>query len=264
MSDNGVAVVTGAARGFGLAIAERLIDRDYRVLLADLDADGVHASAERLGPRASAVLADVRLPGDHAAVAEAAQRLGRLAVWVNNAGVARAGKAWEQTDSEVTLTIEVNLLGMIFGSRAAVAAMRTHGGHIMNIASMSALGPVPGLAVYAASKAGVLNFSTSLQGDLKRARVPIRVHAVCPDAADTALVGGVRGQEDSAILFSGNGLLDPGEVADRAVAMLQGRRIVAAFPAYRSVLARVGALAPTLGLAGLSVMRRLGERRRVR
>jgi NAD(P)-dependent dehydrogenase (short-subunit alcohol dehydrogenase family) len=257
-----VAVVTGGARGFGLEIARRLVARGYTVLITDVDSVAVDKAAAELGPRAHPVVADARDPEDHRAVAAAAAELGRLTAWVNNAGIARTGKAWEHDDADVRLTVETNLLGVLFGSNAAIDAMRGHGGHILNIASMAAFGPVPGLAVYAATKAGVLNFSTSLQGDLDLAGAQIRVHVCCPDAADTKLVRDVQGDENSSILFSGGGLLDPGAVADRAVAMLDGRRIVRAMPGHRAAMARIGAFAPTVALRLLGLLRRVGDRRR--
>ncbi|MDN5750579.1 MAG: SDR family NAD(P)-dependent oxidoreductase, partial [Pseudonocardia sp.] len=183
-----VAVVTGAGRGFGREIARRLVARGHRVVITDLDEGAVTATAAEIG--ATAVAADARVADDHRRVAAAARALGPVRVWVNNAGVLRAGKVWEHADDDVELMIDANLLGVVHGSRAAVEVMRgsTAEGHLLNIASMSAHGPVPGLAVYAATKAAVLNFSLSLQGDLDLDGVPIRVHALCPDAADTAMV----------------------------------------------------------------------------
>lgn len=270
-SRRGTAVVTGGASGFGRAIAERLLTRGHQVLITDLDADGVAATAQALnstgaGPTGGTdvvgMAADARLPADHRRVAAAAAELGPVTVWVNNAGVLRAGKVWELTDDEVALMIDANLLGVVHGSRAAVGIMRERGGHLLNIASMSAHGPVPGLAVYAATKAGVLNFSTSLQGDLDLARVPIRVHALCPDAADTAMVRSEQASPDTAILFSQRGLLTPDGVADAAVALLDGRRVVRSLPAHRAAMARTGALVPRLGLPVLARLRAQGERRR--
>ncbi len=199
--------------------------RGYRVVITDVDASGVAAAADRLG--VTGIAADARSAEDHRGVAAAAAGIGRLAVWVNNAGVARAGKAWEQGDDDVRLVVDTNLVGMIHGCRVAVEAMRGSGGHVVNIASMSGLGPVPGLAVYAATKAGIVSFTTSLQGDLDRAGVPVRVHALCPHAADTDLVRGARSEPDSAILFTQRALLGADAVADAAVGLLDGRRIVA-------------------------------------
>jgi Short-chain dehydrogenases of various substrate specificities len=127
---------------------------------------------------------------------------------------------------------------------------------------MSGLGPVPGLAVYAATKAGVVNFTTSLQGELDMERIPVRAHALCPHAAATDLVRGAQEHPDSAILFSQRRLLTAGEVADAAVAMLDGRRIVRSLPAHWAALSRIGALVPTVGLRGLGPLQSLGERKR--
>lgn len=259
-SSAGVAVVTGGARGFGHEIARRLVARGHDVIITDIDADAVGPAAEAIG--ATGVVADARLPGDHRKVAAAAAERGRLTVWVNNAGVARAGKPWEQSDEDVAVTVEANLLGVIHGSRVAIGAMRAHGGHVVNIASMSGLGPVPGLSVYAATKAGVVNFTASLQGELDLDRIPVRVHALCPHAADTSLVRGVQGHADSAILFSQRTLLDPGAVADAAVALLDGRRIVRSMPVHWAALSRIGAAMPTVGLRTLATLRAIGDRRR--
>jgi short-subunit dehydrogenase len=256
-----VAVVTGAARGFGREIARRLVGRGHRVLITDVDADAVTATAGELG--VTAVAADARLPADHARVAAAASALGPVGVWVNNAGVLRAGRVWEQQEQDVTLQVEVNLLGVVHGSRAAVGVMRERGGHLLNIASMSAHGPVPGLAVYAATKAAVLSFTTSLQGELDMARVPVRAHALCPDAADTALVRSEQASPDTAILFSQRSLLTPAAVADAAVALLDGRRVVRSVPGHRSAGMRIAGALPRLGLPVLARLRAQGDRRRL-
>lgn len=262
MTGRGSAVVTGAARGFGLEIARRLVDRGHQVVLCDVDEAEVKAAAESLGPRAVGMAADVRDPEAHRRVAAAAAGLGPVEVWVNNAGVAFAAKAWEHSDDDVRRTIEVNLLGAMYGSRAAVDAMGSRGGQILNVASLAAHGPAPGLGVYAATKAGALSFTVSLQGDLNVAGLPIRTHVICPDASDTRMVRDVVDEPDSALLFSGGALLDPADVADHAVAMLDGRRLVRTVPAWRSPLARAGALTPSVGLKLLRVMRWFGNRRR--
>lgn len=256
------AVVTGAARGFGLEIAKRLIGRGHFVVLADVDPAGVERAAASLGTRAAGVVADVRDPEAHARVAAAAASHGPLAVWVNNAGVAPTGKAWQHTDGELRRTVDVNLLGVVYGSRAAVGAMEARGGQILNIASLAGLGPVPGLTVYAATKAAIVSFTIGLQGDLDLAGVPIRAHVLCPDASDTRMVRDVAGEPDAALLFSGGGLLEPGDVADEAVAMLDGRRLVRTVPAWRAGIVRAGALTPSAGLKVLRAMRWYGDRRR--
>src|SRR4051794_21276947 len=121
---------------------------------------------------------DVRDPEAHRAAATAAAERGPLKAWFNNAGILRTDKTWAHSDDQVRQMVEANLLGVIWGSRTAVEAMRPGGGHIVNMASMSSFGPVPGLAVYGATKHAVLGFTGSLQGDLEQAGIPIRLHAV--------------------------------------------------------------------------------------
>ena len=261
----GVAVVTGAGRGFGREVARRLSGRGYTVLCTDIDAAAAAATAEQVGGFSMAL--DVRDAAAHREVAAAAAERGPIEVWVNNAGLLRTVKAWEHPDDEVRLLVDVNVLGVMYGSRAAVDAMRNGGGqnrHIINIASLSALTPVPGLAVYAATKHAVLGFTGSLQGDLDVAGLPITVHAVCPDAADTQMVRERAADEDAAMIFSGPRLLTADEVADRTVALLDSKVLVAVIPRWRGWVARSSAMAGRHALRATGLLRRQGERRRAR
>jgi short-subunit dehydrogenase len=160
------------------------------------------------------------------------------------------------------MMVEANLLGVMWGSRTAVDAMADGGGHIVNIASMSAFGAVPGLATYGATKHAVLAFSTSLQGDLDEAGIPIRVHAVCPDTVETEMVEEREQDLDAAIIFSAPKLLDPADVAEKAVSLIDTRKIVLALPRSRAWTARVLAPFPRVALKALALFRRIGERKR--
>jgi NAD(P)-dependent dehydrogenase (short-subunit alcohol dehydrogenase family) len=256
------AVVTGAGRGIGLEIARRLASRGYAVLATDVDPQAAERTAAELGEPAWGLGLDVRDPEGHRVAAAAAAERGTLRVWVNNAGVLRTQKVWMHSDDDVRLMVEANLLGVIWGSRAAVDAMRSGGGQIINIASLSAFGAVPGLSVYAGTKAGVLNFTTSLQGDLRQAGIDIAVHAVCPDSVGTDMVQERVGDPDSAIIFSAPRILTAAEVAERTVALLDSGKIVLVVPTWRGWVARSLAPFPRLGLKLLSAFRRSGERKR--
>jgi NAD(P)-dependent dehydrogenase (short-subunit alcohol dehydrogenase family) len=259
----GVAVVTGAGRGFGRAIAGRLARRGHTVLATDVDAETVAEVAEEIG--GSSMQLDVRDPEQHRAAARAAADLGPVEVWVNNAGVMRAGYAWEHSDDDVRLTCEVDLLGVIWGSLAAVEAMREGSGdrHILNIGSLAALGPVPGLSMYAAAKHGVLGFTGSLQGDLLDAGIPITVHALCPDAADTPLLREHDHEAAAAINWSGPRLLSADEVADHAVALLDSKKLIRIVPAWRGWGARAMSMAGRSALRAAPILRKQGDRHRV-
>jgi NAD(P)-dependent dehydrogenase (short-subunit alcohol dehydrogenase family) len=258
------AVVTGGGRGMGRLIAQRLSRRGYAVLVTDINAQAAEAAAREIGSSAWAMAQDVRNADSHRQVAKAAGERGPLKVWVNNAGVLKADTGWGHSDVDVALQVEVNLLGLMWGSRAAVEAMRDGGGHIINLGSMSALTPTPGLAVYGATKMGVLGFSISLQGDLNHARIPVKVSVICPDAVETDMVKQVEGERDSALLFSSGKLLTPDRVADLAVGLLDDYKLVLVYPRSRGVLARIVAPFPELGLKILEQYRRLGERNRKR
>jgi NAD(P)-dependent dehydrogenase (short-subunit alcohol dehydrogenase family) len=260
----GVAVVTGAGRGFGRAIALRLARRGHFVLATDVDEDAAAAVAEETG--GASMRLDVRDPEQHRAAARAAAEHGPLEVWVNNAGVMRAGHAWEHSDDDVRLTVDVDLLGVIWGSLAAVDAMKGASGgdrHIVNIGSLAALGPVPGLSMYAAAKHGVLGFTGSLQGDLFDAGIPITVHALCPDAADTPLLREHDHEPAAAINWSGPRLLSADEVAEHTVALLDSKKLVRIVPAWRGWGARGMSMAGRPALRAAPILRKLGNRNRV-
>ena len=260
-----VAVVTGTGRGFGREIARRLAGRGYTVLATDIDAESAARTADEVGGFSTRL--DVRDPEAHREAARLAGERGPLEVWVNNAGVLRARKVWEHDDEEVRLLAEVNLMGVIWGSRAAVDAMRERGGqnmHVINLASLSALVPVPGLAVYAATKHAVVGFTSSLAGDLHAARIPITAHAVCPDGADTDMTRERAGDHDSAIIWSAPRMLSAGEVADGVVGLLDSKRLVHVIPRWRGWAARGTAAVGRPALLSAELLRKQGERRRSR
>jgi short-subunit dehydrogenase len=140
--------------------------------------------------------------------------------------------------------------------------MRALGGDIVNLASMSSFGAVPGLAVYGATKHAVLGFTLSLQGDLDEARIPIRTHAICPDAVDTGMVREREAENDAAIIFSAPRFLRPEEVAQEIVAVIGERRPLRIVPRSRGVLVRSLALFPKFSLRLLPLFKRQGQKKR--
>jgi NAD(P)-dependent dehydrogenase (short-subunit alcohol dehydrogenase family) len=251
-----VAVVTGAGRGLGRCIAERLAQRGHHVIVTDIDAAAASATAAAIG--GTAERQDVRDPESHRAIARVAAEHGRLAVWVNNAGVLVVGDSWTQSDAEVRRMVEVNLLGVIWGCQAAVPAM-SGGGHILNIASMSSLVPAPGLAVYGATKHGVLGYSLALAGELRRAHPQLHVSTLCPDAIRGDMTDAVSHDASAGILFSSGTLLSLDEVADAAIELLDHPRLVRAIPPYRAALIHLLRPFPRLGLPLLEQFAKLGR-----
>ncbi len=154
--------------------------------------------------------------------------------------------------------VQVNLMGVLWGMRAALEAFGPEGGDVVNTASLSGLGPVPGLSVYAATKAAVVSLSTSVHAETPR---NVRVHALCPDGVDTEMVDGMdpRGMA-KALVHSGGGLLTVDAVAAEAVGLIGSSRVVRSLPAWRGGLMRVTSQAPSVAMRGLPQFVALGQR----
>jgi NAD(P)-dependent dehydrogenase (short-subunit alcohol dehydrogenase family) len=235
------AVVTGAGRGLGLEIARALARRGLSVHVTDLDGEAAFAAAAGIGGSAFASELDVRDHDACLAVARAtADRAGPLEVWVNNAGVLVTGRAWEHGAETTRLLFEVNALGTVNGTVAALELMRPVGrGHVINIVSLAGLGAPPGEALYAATKHAALGYSLGTLHDLRRDGLhDLHVSAVCPDGIWTPMIADRLDDPDAAPSFSGQ-LLRAEEVAPRVVALLDRPRAVLTIPRWRGVVVRL-------------------------
>jgi len=250
-------VVTGGARGIGRGIAERMVGRGYAVLVTDIDGEAARRTAEEIGA-AAGIEHDVRDPAAHRFVATTAHDHGRLAVWVNNAGVGDDGLLADLTDEQVRRLVEVNFLGYAWGMRAAQGAFDGRGGDILNIGSLSGHGPVPGLSVYAATKAAVVSLTMSVSAEVAG---NVRVHVICPDGVRTALLDGMDVDGlGSQLTHSGARILTVDEAADAAVALLGTRRVVRTVPTWRGALVRTTTLAPSVARRAAPLFAARGRR----
>jgi 3-oxoacyl-[acyl-carrier protein] reductase len=183
------ALVTGAARGIGLAVSERLLRDGARVAMVDRDAALVDGAAKRLGPAARAIVADVTKTAEvNAAVATAHDWHGGLEVVVNNAGITgRSFPTWQLTDEDWHEVIAIDLTGVFLVCRAAVTAMRPRRrGRIVNIASIAGKEGNPTLVPYSTAKAGVIGLTKALAKEV--ATDGILVNAVAPAVIGTELL----------------------------------------------------------------------------
>lgn len=192
--------ITGAASGIGLATAKRFAAGGWFVGLADIDAKGLAAALDAIGPANGMTCGlDVRHRSawkrELAVFARATD--GRLDVLMNNAGIARGGYLETQTPDEVDLQLDVNLKGVLNGCQAGFDLLAaTPGAIVVNVASVAGVVAPPRLAVYAATKFAVRGLSEALEAEF--ARIGVGVRCIMPWFIDTPLLDKARlsGNED--------------------------------------------------------------------
>jgi 3(or 17)beta-hydroxysteroid dehydrogenase len=194
--DRRIALVTGAGGGIGAATCRRLSKDGAAVVAADVNFDSAVAVAEQItqgGGRAMAKRLNVINQDEwRAVVSDTLKNFGGLDILVNNAGVAHIKPLEAVSFEEWNSDINVNLNGAFLGIKASLEAMRdsakrTHGGSIINIASVSAIKGSPGMPAYSASKGGLRLFSKAIAVDFARRRYGIRVNTIFPGLIDTSL-----------------------------------------------------------------------------
>ncbi|MFG6519402.1 SDR family NAD(P)-dependent oxidoreductase [Sulfitobacter sp. 1A13496] len=188
-----VALITGAARGIGLATAALFHAEGRRVVLLDRDAEELAEAAATLSG-ALAITCDVSIPQQVAqAVAEMEQTFGRLDILVNNAGVADFGPLAETDFARWRRVMETNLDGVFLMSQACLPLLNARGGAIINIASISGLRASTLRIAYGTSKAAVIHLTKQQAAEL--GEVGIRANCVCPGPVDTKLALAVHSPE---------------------------------------------------------------------
>lgn len=243
------AAVTGAGNGIGRAIALHLARAGARVALGDIDHAAARAVAEEIGERAIAVALDVADHAQFAAFLDTAEaRHGPLSVMVNNAGVDWVGPFHEEPDEVSRREIAINLYGAVNGSKLALARMLPRGsGHLVNVASGVGRVPLPGSAVYAATKHGVVGLTESLRLEYRGRGIAFSV--IQPAQVDTAMIDG-QGRPPLLPVIS------PDDVAEAVVGALRSGRFEVWVPRSQGATAKLGTMLPRA--AREAVMRLVG------
>lgn len=193
-----VAIVTGAASGFGRGIAEAFVREGAKVVIADIDDDKAAAVAQEIEEHAVAVRADVTRKADVAAmVATAAEVFGGLDILVNNAGATHRNQSLMTVgEDEFDRIYAVNVKSIYLTTLAAVPLMEKRGGGvIINTASTAGLRPRPGLTWYNGSKGAVITLTKSMAAEL--APKNIRVNAINPVIGETGMLEQFMGMPDT-------------------------------------------------------------------
>ena len=187
-----VVAITGGARGIGKCTAQALIRRGARVAIGDLDLELAEQTAAELGGNCVAFELDVTDRESFSRFLDRAEKeLGPIDVLINNAGIMPIGPLVEETDETAKMLVDINLHGVIFGTKLALERMLPRGsGHIVNIASQAGKAGLPGGATYCATKHAVVGLSEAVR--LENIDKGIEVSCVMPAVVNTELGGGLH------------------------------------------------------------------------
>lgn len=248
-------VVTGAANGIGEALVRHLLDRDNHITACDIDKDKLdqlykgeaRVEARKLDVRQpeqwQSILADLKQPPN---------------ILIQAAGVIRSGYLADTDQDDIDLQIDVNLKGVIWGTKYTAEIMADHGGGmIVNIASMAGIAPVSGIGPYTASKFGVRGFSLAMAQELQVHGINVSV--VAPDAVDTGMLDEQMDKEATALTFSGNKILTVDDVASVVIKdAIESEKTEIWIPFNRGVQAYLGATFPGMAALLTKTLRKRG------
>ncbi|HQY28089.1 MAG TPA: SDR family oxidoreductase [Burkholderiaceae bacterium] len=226
-------LVTGAASGIGLLLAERFAARGARTILWDVDAVALEAALARVaaaggGPAAAYVCDLSDRQSIESTAARVVARHGRVDVLVNNAGIVNGKRLLELSDAEIERTFAVNTLALFRTVRAFLPGMLAAGeGHVVTIASAAGIAAAPRLADYSASKAAAIAFDEALRLELARDAAPVRTTIVCPFFVATGMFAGARTRFPRLLP-----ILAPSVVAARIVDAIEADRARLVLPAF--------------------------------
>ncbi|MGK0439458.1 MAG: NAD(P)-dependent dehydrogenase (short-subunit alcohol dehydrogenase family) [Paracoccaceae bacterium] len=252
------AVISGGAEGIGLSIAKALGEQKMNIVLADIDEinlEKAYLALESAGVPVLAVVLNVAEEAQWQEVAERAiERFGKVHMVVNNAGVGGGSGSIEGQDAKAwQWTIDVNLMGVVYGAKVMVPLIKQHGegGWVINVASMAGMGGVPYSGAYTATKTAVVALSESWSVELKQA--DIKVSVLCPAFVQTRIYESQRNRPDryqsDAVNEADDGAssskakemvergIEPSIVGKRVVeALNQGEMYIFTHPNYRPII----------------------------
>lgn len=255
-------LITGCASGIGQHLAGALLRRGARVMMADIHTQPMHdyIAHEKLEADQSLIQElDVRDPEAwEAALSRIEESWQRLDVLINVAGVVNGRYIHEASAEDADFHIDINAKGTIYGCIAAVKRMMPQrSGHIINVASVAGLVPVPGISFYSASKFAVRGFSHAMADELEPHGIFVTV--VCPNAVATPMLDMEAEQPETMLSFSGTRILTVQDlekaIIDRAL-VKRPREII--LPASMSIFSRFTTAFPALAGALLPYFRKRG------
>jgi short-subunit dehydrogenase len=240
-----VAIVTGGASGIGRTISEELGRRGARVIVADINLDGAQKTAsaiEQSGGKAEAVELDVSRDEDvQSLVDKTVSEQGQLDFMFNNAGIAIGGETRDLNLDHWRRIVDVNLMGVIYGTNAAYKVMVKQGhGHIINTASLAGLVPSPTMAPYSTTKFAVVGLSTSLRAEARA--LGVKVSAICPAFIQTGIYDAatiVKGTKEDFLSRIPFKIISAEAAAKKILRGVERNKAIIVFPFYARLFWRL-------------------------
>lgn len=250
-----VIVVSGAAGGIGQELVSRLSAAGAAVVATDVD----EIALRKVGgiARVETITCDVRKSEDWEKVFAGAARLGPVYGLINAVGVLKPGYIDTVSAKDIDFHIDINVKGVMLGSAIAAREFKRQGaGHIINIASLAGVAPIPGIGLYSASKFAVRGFTLALAAELADAGVFVTV--VCPDAVKTPMLDLQKDYPEAALTFSGSSPLTAADVSEAIVAVIGKNQAEITLPVWRGVMAKAASALPGLTPLLVDTLRRAG------
>jgi 3-oxoacyl-[acyl-carrier protein] reductase len=241
------AIITGAGSGIGLHLAQTLAGEGYTIVLIDLQLSSVR---ERIAGNNHVLFKemDVRDATEWESLrGEVSARYSRIDYLFNCAGIVQPGFVYNAPLSDIDRHIDINCKGTMYGTKVIGDFMKKQGsGHIINMASLAGITPVPGIALYSASKFAVRGFS--LAASYEYAPFGVAISVVCPDVVKTPMYDlELTYEEETALVFSGSmKVLTVGDVVKEILKVMRTRKREVTLPSSRGRLAKLAGLWPAL------------------
>lgn len=258
-----VAIITGAAGGIGSSAARLLAQQGAVLVLTDIRNKKLQELGETMkdsGAEIMIVEHDIRDPESWKSLVEKVRKkYGRIDILINNAGVIRPGAAEKISLDEVQHQVSVNFSGTMNGCRAILPAMKEQGsGKIVNVASLGGIIPMPGEAVYSATKFAIRGYSLSLHAELHNS--PVGVAVVCPDSVDTPQLDYELQYDEAVLSFIGDPM-KPEKVAKGILKAVRTKKAEVLVPFGMGIFCRIGMAAfPRLYFFLLPLLEKVGSR----
>jgi len=257
-----VIIITGAAGGIGWAVAHLFAAHGGTLVLTDIRESALRElehSLDESGTEVFSTVHDVSNPKSwHSLMWRVVETFGRLDILVNNAGVVQPGAAEVLPIHKIHRQVFVNFLGTVYGCQAALRVMKAQGsGKIINVASLGGIVPMPGEAVYSATKSAIRAYSFSLYAELLDS--PVKITAVCPDSVATPQLAYELRHDDAVMSFIGEPLKAE-RVAKGILDAALNDKPEKLIPSGMGIFARTGMAFPRIFFALYPLLKKIGWR----